>query len=196
VAIANDITYQSGAFGPREDCLFRAATELALEEKLPCIYLAANRFGSTSPPLTSKLPWPPQPGAAVCGGDRFTAIPCVVSQAKTPGTAGCFSLIIPTPLLGCPTTHRPTAPTVNTTHRPVDTHPHPSHPPVVRAWVWPLRSGTTSGWPGPTTTPPLRASGGQRAQPQGLTIVSEFADLHITSSQAAPQGTLYQCVFN
>jgi hypothetical protein len=44
VAIANDITYQSGAFGPREDCLFRAATELALEERLPCIYLAANRW--------------------------------------------------------------------------------------------------------------------------------------------------------
>jgi len=42
VAIANDITYQSGAFGPREDCLFRAATELALEERLPLVYLAAN----------------------------------------------------------------------------------------------------------------------------------------------------------
>jgi hypothetical protein len=45
VAIANDITYQSGAFGPKEDCLFRAATELALEERLPLIYLAANRWG-------------------------------------------------------------------------------------------------------------------------------------------------------
>ena len=46
VAISNDITYQSGAFGPREDCLFRAATELALEERLPLIYLAANRWGA------------------------------------------------------------------------------------------------------------------------------------------------------
>lgn len=46
VAIANDITYQSGAFGPREDCLFKAATELALEERLPLIYLAANRWGA------------------------------------------------------------------------------------------------------------------------------------------------------
>ena len=42
VAIANDITYNSGAFGPREDAVFRAATEWALEEKLPVVYLAAN----------------------------------------------------------------------------------------------------------------------------------------------------------
>ena len=43
VAISNDITYQSGAFGPPEDTLFKAATELALEERLPLVYLAANR---------------------------------------------------------------------------------------------------------------------------------------------------------
>jgi acetyl-CoA carboxylase carboxyltransferase component len=42
VAIANDLTYQSGAFSPREDALFRWATELALEERLPVVYLAAN----------------------------------------------------------------------------------------------------------------------------------------------------------
>ena len=42
VAIANDITYASGAFGPGEDAMFRAATEFALEEKLPVVYLAAN----------------------------------------------------------------------------------------------------------------------------------------------------------
>ena len=42
VAIANDITFNSGAFGTREDAVFRAATEHALEEKLPLIYLAAN----------------------------------------------------------------------------------------------------------------------------------------------------------
>lgn len=50
VAIANDITFQSGAFGPREDALFKAATELALEERLPVVYLAANSgkvFGLT-----------------------------------------------------------------------------------------------------------------------------------------------------
>lgn len=40
--MANDITHQSGAFGPREDALFRAAGELALKERLPLIYLAAN----------------------------------------------------------------------------------------------------------------------------------------------------------
>ena len=42
VAVANDITFNSGAFGPREDAAFRAATELALSEKLPLVYLAAN----------------------------------------------------------------------------------------------------------------------------------------------------------
>ncbi|EIE18073.1 hypothetical protein COCSUDRAFT_26470 [Coccomyxa subellipsoidea C-169] len=42
VAVANDITFNSGAFGTKEDAVFRAATEHALEEKLPLIYLAAN----------------------------------------------------------------------------------------------------------------------------------------------------------
>ena len=42
VAIANDITFNSGAFGTKEDAVFRAATEHALEEKLPLVYLAAN----------------------------------------------------------------------------------------------------------------------------------------------------------
>lgn len=42
VAVANDITWQSGAFSPSEDALFRAATELSLEEHLPLVYLAAN----------------------------------------------------------------------------------------------------------------------------------------------------------
>ena len=42
IAVANDITFNSGAFGPREDAAFLAATELALAEKLPIVYLAAN----------------------------------------------------------------------------------------------------------------------------------------------------------
>ena len=42
MAIANDITYQSGAFGPNEDAVFRAATEMALELQMPIIYLSAN----------------------------------------------------------------------------------------------------------------------------------------------------------
>ena len=42
VAIANDITFNSGAFGPREDAIFKAATEFALAERLPVVYLAAN----------------------------------------------------------------------------------------------------------------------------------------------------------
>lgn len=42
VAISNDITHNSGAFGPAEDAMFRAATQWALEERLPVVYLAAN----------------------------------------------------------------------------------------------------------------------------------------------------------
>ena len=42
VAVANDITFNSGAFGPQEDAVFRAATEHALAERLPLVYLAAN----------------------------------------------------------------------------------------------------------------------------------------------------------
>ena len=42
VAVANDITFNSGAFGPREDAVFRAVTEYAMEERLPLLYLAAN----------------------------------------------------------------------------------------------------------------------------------------------------------
>ena len=42
VAIANDITHSSGSFGPGEDAMFRAATEFALDERLPVVYLAAN----------------------------------------------------------------------------------------------------------------------------------------------------------
>ncbi len=42
MAIANDITYNSGAFGPKEDAMFRAATEYALQHRIPVMYLAAN----------------------------------------------------------------------------------------------------------------------------------------------------------
>ena len=42
VAVANDITFNLGSFGPQEDAVFRAATEHALEERLPLVYLAAN----------------------------------------------------------------------------------------------------------------------------------------------------------
>lgn len=42
VAIANDITFSSGAFGPAEDAMFRAAAEYALAERMPLVYLAAN----------------------------------------------------------------------------------------------------------------------------------------------------------
>ena len=42
MAIANDITYNSGAFGPKEDAMFRAATEYALQHHIPVFYLAAN----------------------------------------------------------------------------------------------------------------------------------------------------------
>ena len=42
IAVANDITFAAGALGPREHAVFRAATDLSLDEKLPLVYLAAN----------------------------------------------------------------------------------------------------------------------------------------------------------
>lgn len=42
VAIANDITFALGSFGPDEDAVFRSAVEYALEERVPMVYLAAN----------------------------------------------------------------------------------------------------------------------------------------------------------
>ena len=42
VAIANDITHHFGAFGPKEDALFRSAVEHALDHRLPVVYIAAN----------------------------------------------------------------------------------------------------------------------------------------------------------
>ena len=57
MAIANDITFSSGAFGPVEDTMFRAAAEHALAERLPLVYLAANsgaRVGLASE-IKSKL---------------------------------------------------------------------------------------------------------------------------------------------
>ncbi|XP_010261220.1 PREDICTED: acetyl-CoA carboxylase 1-like [Nelumbo nucifera] len=40
--VANDVTFQVGSFGPREDAFFLAVTNLACDKKLPLIYLAAN----------------------------------------------------------------------------------------------------------------------------------------------------------
>lgn len=42
VIIANDITFQSGSFGPEEDYLFYAASKMARVRGIPRIYLAAN----------------------------------------------------------------------------------------------------------------------------------------------------------
>eukprot|EP00741_Cyanophora_paradoxa_P025193 tig00000350_g24318.t1 len=42
IVIANDITFMSGSFGPREDELFARASELARKLGIPRIYLAAN----------------------------------------------------------------------------------------------------------------------------------------------------------
>eukprot|EP00850_Spirogloea_muscicola_P017414 SM000149S01349 [mRNA] locus=s149:208717:222851:+ [translate_table: standard] len=40
--VANDVTLHAGAFGPPEDALFKRVAELACEQRLPIIYLAAN----------------------------------------------------------------------------------------------------------------------------------------------------------
>jgi hypothetical protein len=42
IVIANDITHENGAFGPREGQVFTAASRLARKEGIPRIYLAAN----------------------------------------------------------------------------------------------------------------------------------------------------------
>ncbi|XP_072977660.1 acetyl-CoA carboxylase 1-like isoform X1 [Typha angustifolia] len=42
IVVANDVTFKSGSFGPREDAFFDAVTNLACERKIPLIYLAAN----------------------------------------------------------------------------------------------------------------------------------------------------------
>lgn len=42
IVVANDVTYQAGSFGPKEDAFFYAVTNLACKMKLPLIYLAAN----------------------------------------------------------------------------------------------------------------------------------------------------------
>ncbi len=64
VAVANDLTFQSGAFSPREDALFKGAAELACQERLPLVYLAANSGARAAhaalrtpgrPPLASPL---------------------------------------------------------------------------------------------------------------------------------------------
>jgi acetyl-CoA carboxylase/biotin carboxylase 1 len=42
VAVANDITFRAGAFGPREHAMFRAVCDFAMQSRLPLVYLAAN----------------------------------------------------------------------------------------------------------------------------------------------------------
>jgi acetyl-CoA carboxylase / biotin carboxylase 1 len=42
LAVANDITFSVGAFGPREHAVFRAVCDFAVQSRLPLLYLAAN----------------------------------------------------------------------------------------------------------------------------------------------------------
>ncbi|KAL9621875.1 MAG: hypothetical protein Q9160_003696 [Pyrenula sp. 1 TL-2023] len=42
IVVANDITYQIGSFGPREDTFFNKCTEMARKMGIPRIYLSAN----------------------------------------------------------------------------------------------------------------------------------------------------------
>lgn len=42
VVVANDITFQAGTFGPKEDAVFRAAVEESLSRRVPVLYVAAN----------------------------------------------------------------------------------------------------------------------------------------------------------
>lgn len=69
--MANDITAQVGAFGPREDALFRAAGELALKERLPLIYLAANSGARVGVALEVRI------ACAKCAGLTVSTAPCL-----------------------------------------------------------------------------------------------------------------------
>lgn len=84
VAIANDITYSSGSFGPREDAVFRAATEHALAARLPLVYLAANSGARVG--LASEVKACLQARALPAGRFRITPRPCDKAAA-----AGCSS---------------------------------------------------------------------------------------------------------
>ncbi|GBG75894.1 hypothetical protein CBR_g21136 [Chara braunii] len=42
LVVANDVTFQAGAFAPREDAFFKEITEFACQQGLPLVYLAAN----------------------------------------------------------------------------------------------------------------------------------------------------------
>ncbi|XP_034234889.1 acetyl-CoA carboxylase isoform X2 [Thrips palmi] len=42
IVIANDLTYQVGSFGPREDMVFNLASKRARELKIPRLYISAN----------------------------------------------------------------------------------------------------------------------------------------------------------
>lgn len=42
LVVSNDVTFNAGSFGPREDIFFKAITDLACQRRLPLIYLAAN----------------------------------------------------------------------------------------------------------------------------------------------------------
>jgi hypothetical protein len=42
IVIGNDITHQIGSFGPKEDILYKKASELSCEEGIPQVYISAN----------------------------------------------------------------------------------------------------------------------------------------------------------
>nr|AOE43261.1 acetyl-CoA carboxylase biotin carboxylase [Rostrostelium ellipticum] len=42
IVIANDITHQTGTFGPQEDLLFQLASEMARNEQIPRVYISSN----------------------------------------------------------------------------------------------------------------------------------------------------------
>ena len=57
ILIANDFTHENGTFGPREDLLYRKASELARREGIPRIFVSANsgaRF-DLNPSLKKKI---------------------------------------------------------------------------------------------------------------------------------------------
>jgi len=42
ILVANDITHMSGSFSPDEDAVYAQAFKVAIEERIPCVYISAN----------------------------------------------------------------------------------------------------------------------------------------------------------
>jgi Carboxyl transferase domain len=88
IAVANDITFAAGAFGPREHAMFRAAADLSIRRQLPLLYLAANSGAKVG--LDQKLKQLMQVCGAQSVQQRLAFCSCFVSTSAHTG-ASCVA---------------------------------------------------------------------------------------------------------